>query len=243
VMSDWSRIDHCPECGAGNPCDAKVCIKCGADHKRSLAEIARRDQEIRDKVLRSKGIVDWLKNLVGRGSLAGGHGYRHIPGEIAYMKKHPPRCLGRFSKPAAWSLRSHIRSYLGANTTAFTPLCECGNGRLGVAVAKEFGPVTISRPRCGKTRTVFDPRQHGYDAEDGSLAHLPIAEPEAIACGECGGGLFQIALGFQYAGETDVLQEETPPRIGPEDLFGWFTVAVRCVKCGTTDTVRDEECA
>ena len=163
--------------------------------------------------------------------------------EIAYMEKHSPRCLGSLVTLAPPDLRRYIQELLGANTTAFSPICECGNDVAGIAVPSDFGPTEISCAKCGKTRVVFDPRQHGYDGECGNNADVEISESDAHACSRCGNRTFQIALGFQYSGETDILEETDPPKVNPEDLFGWFMAAVRCQKCGNIEKAAEEECA
>ena len=37
-MSDWSEIEVCPECGAGNPHDSELCLRCGVNLKQAQAK-------------------------------------------------------------------------------------------------------------------------------------------------------------------------------------------------------------
>ena len=163
--------------------------------------------------------------------------------EMAYMREHPPRCLGGHSQSAPEALQSFLQEQLGPDATVFSPVCECSQGFLKIMSSEDFSPTSISCPKCGKTRVVFDPSQHGYDGELGHNADAEMATPEPIVCSKCGGEGFRLALCFQYSGETDVLEDDDPPDVKPEDLFGWVMIAGQCEKCQAIQEVCQDECA
>lgn len=163
--------------------------------------------------------------------------------EIAYMKDHPPCCLGGHIKPVPDSLRNYLLEQLGENSTVFCPVCSCGNEFVTISSAEGFSPATIDCPRCGQSRLVFDPTRHGYDGALGHYADPKMAAQTIIPCSHCGNETQQIAMCFQYSGETDVLEDADPPDVKPEDLFGWIMIAGQCESCGTIQEVSQTECA
>ncbi|MEI7832184.1 MAG: hypothetical protein WCJ56_03165 [bacterium] len=67
-MSDWSKIESCPECGAGNPAGGETCVKCDIDLQQARARdaaireenLARAEKCRRPVGLRNKKPVDEL---------------------------------------------------------------------------------------------------------------------------------------------------------------------------------------
>ena len=174
-------------------------------------------------------------------SAAGGE---KLEDEIAYMKGHPPRCLGDQFKTAPEILRSFLQEELGEYSTVFSLVCECSNEFVTITSSGEdFSPTCVTCSKCDKTRIVFDPTQHGYDGELGHNTDLKMSQSEEFLCAECGHNSLQIALCFQYSGETDVLDEDDPPDVNPEDLFGWVMIAGHCEKCSAVQEISQEECA
>jgi ribosomal protein S27E len=163
--------------------------------------------------------------------------------EIEYMKEHPPRCLGTHRRPASSELRDFIQKELGRDSTVFTPLCACSNEYLGFRLPEHYGPTAIACPKCSETRVVFDFTKHGYDGELGHNDGLEADPVRTLACTECGHETFEMGFGFQYAGETDILEEDEDIQIKPEDLFGWLMIAAKCAECGHLQTVTNYECA
>ena len=49
VMSDWSKLVICAKCGAANPNDVKLCVRCGIDIRLTNKEF----EEVRQKYIRS----------------------------------------------------------------------------------------------------------------------------------------------------------------------------------------------
>ena len=180
--------------------------------------------------------------------------------ELAYMKEHPPRCLAGAFKPPSPDLEEFLRAQIGAHATIFSAVCTCGSPSVEV----EFGPsgvTEITCADCAETRTVFNPQDYGYDGELG-LHRGAVGSPlKKHACPECESASCELALGFQYSGETDVLQSDDrglfkrllerlarrllglTPTLQPEDLFGWVMCAARCGSCGAIRMVVDHECA
>jgi hypothetical protein len=163
--------------------------------------------------------------------------------EMAYMREHPPRCLGGHSQTATEALQSFLQGQLGSDSTVFSPVCECSQALVKILSSDDFSPTSLSCPKCGKTRVVFDPSQHGYDGELGHNEGDEMATPAPVVCAKCGGENLRLALCFQYSGETDVLEDEDPPDVKPEDLFGWVMIAAQCEECQTSQEVCQQECA
>jgi ribosomal protein L40E len=57
-MSDWSNLNLCAECGAANPHDIKLCVRCGVNLKqaRAKSEAIRRENVAR---MRSEPMSGW----------------------------------------------------------------------------------------------------------------------------------------------------------------------------------------
>ena len=162
---------------------------------------------------------------------------------LAYMKEHPPRCLGGRVEPPSDHLRSFLQEQLGENSTVFAAVCECSNEFVTITSSADPSPTSIACPKCGKSRVVFDPTQHGYDGELGHNADAEMAKSVEVSCSKCGNKTLQVALCFQYSGETDVLENDDSPEVRPEDLFGWIMIAGQCEKCGAVQEISQEECA
>lgn len=163
--------------------------------------------------------------------------------EIEYMANHPPSCLGLDVAPALAELLSLIQGEYGANTTVFGLRCSCGEDRFDVSLPDEgFGLVSTMCTCCGLQRTVFDPLKHGYDGEVGNNHGMELRPSSPSRCPRCKLGPLHLAAGFQYCGETDILEEEKLD-IKPEDLFGWFALGGRCASCGESNILADQECA
>lgn len=181
--------------------------------------------------------------------------------ELAYMKGHPPRCLGGLSRSPSLELETFLAEHLGAYATIFSAVCECGAHVLEVESASS-GLTEITCAGCSRARMVFDPGQHGYEGELFLREREQRPRVAKSACPECGGATCEVALAFQYSGdETEVLRRDErgpvrrllarlarrllglSPTIQPEDLFGWVTCAARCEGCQAIREVMDHECA
>jgi hypothetical protein len=163
--------------------------------------------------------------------------------EIDYMEKHPPSCVGANVASAPTELRNLIRRDYGAHTTVFALRCLCGGDHFGVSFPDDgFGTVSIKCVSCGSQRIVFDPLKHGYDGALGLNQGVGMGPSAAGACPKCKLGTFQLATGFQYSGETDILEQKKLD-IKPEDLFDSFVLGGRCTSCGESSILIDLECA
>jgi len=163
--------------------------------------------------------------------------------EAEYMQKHPPSCVGADAAPAPVELRDLIQGKYGSNTSVFGLLCSCGENQFAVSVPDDgLGPVVVKCARCALQRTVFDPQKHGYDGVLGHNEETEVSPPSPRSCPKCRTSTFGLATGFQYSGETDILEEDDLA-IKPEDLFGWFVLAGRCTSCGESSVLADVECA
>jgi ribosomal protein S27E len=165
--------------------------------------------------------------------------------EMKYMRKHAPSCLGQHSASAPPDLTELIQSEYGPNTTVFAPRCPCGEERMTVFLPEGgFGRVSLKCAGCATPRIVFDPLKHGYNGALGNNQGMEAGLPSvAQVCPKCGATTLRVAAGFQYSGETDILEEEEDLDVKPEDLFGWFIVAGSCSACGHRRVLFDIECA
>ncbi len=163
--------------------------------------------------------------------------------EMNYMKKHAPSCLGQPVASAPADLKKLIQANYSSNTAVFAPRCSCGENRMIVFLPEGgFGPVSLKCAGCASQRIVFDPLKHGYDGAVGNNEGMEGGLPsQTQACPKCGGSAFCVAAGFQYSGETDILEEEDLDS-KPEDLFGWFVLAGKCLACGQQTILADLEC-
>ena len=166
-----------------------------------------------------------------------------VDDEMVYMRGHPPRCLGGEVGACSDGLRELLQGELGEHSSCFGVVCECGGTVFAVSRPIECGVTSIKCGGCGKARVLFDPTQYGYDGELGHNAGIELGEVEGYACSKCGKGTCEVAIGFQYSGETDVLKDDDAPDVRPEDLFGWVMVAARCDGCGGIEEVTQMECA
>ena len=163
--------------------------------------------------------------------------------EIRHMEKHPPCCVGQDIAPASAELTELIQADYGSNTTVFALRCSCGEDCSTVSLVQDgFGPVSLKCARCATQRTVFDPLKHGYDGAVGNNQGMEFGTPLVRPCPKCGASTFQVAAGFQYSGETDILEHEELD-IKPEDLFSWFVLGGKCSSCGQCTILADIECA
>ena len=163
--------------------------------------------------------------------------------EIEYMRLHPPRCLGCGPTEPEAGLRDLLIDNLGENSTVFSPVCGCGDRKFFIIRPIDFAATTVICRGCGKERTIFDPRRHGYDGELGHYEGIEFGDTEQFKCSKCRGDKFEVAMAFQYAGETDILEDDDAPSIHPEDLFGWMAIAAKCKECSQIQEVTEAECA
>ena len=161
--------------------------------------------------------------------------------EMKYMEEHPPRCLRGHSMVASDELRNFIQKDYGRHTTVFSLRCSCGQSDFESSVPDGFGPVTVVCKNCNSDWVLFDPAIHGYDGELGHNSGMETAGSKRCSC-ECGCGVFSLTCGFQYSGETEILEEEEID-IAPEDLYGWFVLVGKCASCKQAKLLLDWECA
>jgi hypothetical protein len=157
-----------------------------------------------------------------------------------------PRCLNHFS----------VSKVIDPSTveTVFDELavfnigCTCGSPILEVfghpdPDAGLLCPLVLTCPACGSAKTVFDVREHGYDAEfdHGCYSMVGEGEPSRHQC-ICGSGNFHVRVGLSYQIEPiDDLGEDAIGHI--QDFFDGFSLDTNCVKCGKNECVASYECA
>lgn len=163
--------------------------------------------------------------------------------ELKYMQQHAPSCIIPDIGAAPSELRDLIQNEYGSNTTVFGLRCPCGEDRFEVSLPSEaFGLVNTKCTGCGRQRNVFNPLEHGYDGAVGNNKGVTSGASSVRRCPKCHDGRLWLAAGFQYSGETDILQDGELD-IKPEDLFGWFVLGGKCSACGATSILTDAECA
>lgn len=161
---------------------------------------------------------------------------------MLYMAAHPPRCVRAYVGEVPVELCDFVRREYGPNSTVFGVRCACKHAAIEVSGPE---PLAVSCAHCGTAWVLFDPTLHGYDGE---LGHNKPGAQDAsnkFSCPKCKGRRFELAAGFQYSGETDILEDLdfAPKGVRPEDLFGWFILAGRCTGCGSVELVYECECA
>ena len=135
------------------------------------------------------------------------------------------------------------------NEQAFFHLsCACGSDAfhiLGYPIATIPGvitsPVSVQCETCERIAPLFDPREHGYDAEHGYRPSLPGGEPQRFICPQCSGVTFAAYLTFNYQlYEPDITPQQWTHI---QDFFDGFAVDARCKHCGTLSSAAEHECA
>jgi hypothetical protein len=127
--------------------------------------------------------------------------------------------------------------------------CSCSSAALcilGYPIAEVAGylssPLSVQCEACGRITPLFDSREHGYDAEQGSCYSIPSSgEPQRFVCPQCSGMTFAAYPAFTYQLEGDDFAPEQWAHI--QDFFDWFVLNVRCKNCGALCTAAEYECA
>ena len=127
--------------------------------------------------------------------------------------------------------------------------CPCGSASLRIlgypvpeAAGYVSGPLSAQCEACGRITPLFNPQEHGYDAEFGSCYSTPPSgEPQQFVCSQCSAVTFAVYPAFTYQLEGDEFEPEQWAHI--QDFFDWFTLDVRCKNCGTLCTASEYECA
>ena len=127
--------------------------------------------------------------------------------------------------------------------------CLCGSASLyilGYPIPKVAGylssPLSVQCEACGRVTPLFDPREHGYDAEFGFRSTTPgSGEPQRFVCPQCSGVTFAVYPAFTYQLEGDEFEPEQWAHI--QDFFDWFVLDVQCKRCGTLCSAAEYECA
>lgn len=99
--------------------------------------------------------------------------------------------------------------------------------------------ITGACAACGKGFEIFDMARHGYN---GFVCHdgIPVedADLKVFSCGVCQGDTFAVDIGIELEDKEQFIEEvveDEPDKFVPEDYvdaFDWFTVALKCKKCG-----------
>ena len=159
----------------------------------------------------------------------------------------PPRCLTGFK---AEPVREPPPFATVLDEQAFFHLsCLCGSASLGIlgypipeGAGDLSSPLSVQCESCGRIAALFDPREHGHDAERGCCYFMPgSGEPQRYVCPQCSGATFAAYPAFTYQLEGDEFEPEQRAHI--QDFFDWFVLNVRCEHCGTLCTAAEYECA
>ena len=191
-------------------------------------------------------------------------GYREVPApqyvaEFAAARLRLSRDMrdGRTAKPPLESaaFRGVRRGATEHLNPVFALCCQCGGNRhyfhcyrwanpdSDGAVAT-LSPLVLECAACGKKTDLFDSDVHGYDVE---LGHRPCTvraqgNPTVFECPSCGRQAFEAFVRFGYP--EDLFDGDEPEFAGREqDLFDWFHLIGKCMKCAQAVEVADFECA
>ncbi len=92
---------------------------------------------------------------------------------------------------------------------------------------------------CGKSFDIFDMAKHGYNGfVCGDGASVEEEDLKVYHCGACQGDAFTVEIGIELEDKEQFIEEVVeyePDKFVPEDYvdaFDWFTVALKCKKCG-----------
>jgi len=159
----------------------------------------------------------------------------------------PPRCLAGFEAepvkeppPFVTVLDEQAFFYLSCPCSS-TALCIFGYP-IAEAAGSLSSPLSAQCAACGRITPLFDSREHGYDAEQGSCPSVPgSGELQRFVCPQCSGVTFAAYPAFTYQLEGDEFAPGQWAHI--QDFFDWFVLNVRCKRCGTVCTAAECECA
>jgi hypothetical protein len=133
--------------------------------------------------------------------------------------------------------------------------CKCGSevfeltGNETGGVEGIVDPVVAKCIGCGTRITLFDQREHGYDASIGELPQMErTLTGKTIGCAKCGHKGMKTALLIENTIDYDEAKNicgeiKGKKKIFPEDLFDWIYIYGQCEKCGTISEITNAECA
>jgi hypothetical protein len=172
---------------------------------------------------------------------------------VRHALRHPPKCIAGFEVGAA---SQGLEGVPGMDECAsFGLKCHCGSeslGILGYYVTPELGsgeklfvgPISGECPACGRVASIMDPRQDGYDAEDGwCYSIVGEGPPDRYRCSTCGSQVVHPVAVFEYALEEEDLDTDEGLAARPQDFFTWFSLRGTCRACGTLNEITEYECA
>ena len=165
---------------------------------------------------------------------------------VLQVHKNPPRCLARHNASALISAPGFENVF--NELALFRIKCKCGAGKLRIVGYPDpdaglLCPHQLECLSCGGVETLFDIREHGYDAEfkNGCYSMVGSGQSSIHAC-RCGGDLFEIVVGVSYQIEPiEDLGEEAVAHI--EDFFDGYSLEARCTGCGINESISSYECA
>lgn len=191
--------------------------------------------------------------------------------QLLHFQTHPPRCLSKFvarptdlpgaifdghspisleDLPPEWDDKFGPRHL----NPIFELGCRCGEKLFfvhGYRWSEQadgqpivfMSPLTLECISCGTSNVVFDSNQHGYDAEFGYRSNVVPSDDQRIVfeCERCGRQPLHCYARFELRNN---MIGEIPEFAGREqDLFSWFTLAGRCLRCSELLTIGEFECA
>ncbi len=169
--------------------------------------------------------------------------------QLAWYASHPPRLLAPWCpRPVPlpnWVFDGHGH----AVNVAFVLACLCGSEKFDVSAHFDeetegadgpHGPVGIDCPACDASGDLFDPDEHGYDAEMGlrekvdpgdwydGIPSAPVAPPYRV--------IVRLEYALDQLGAPDFTGRE-------QDLFSWITILGQDAETGALVQLFEEECA
>lgn len=99
-------------------------------------------------------------------------------------------------------------------------VCDCSSENLDILASSDgdqlLAPIVASCPNCQKSETLFDPRKHGWDAQEGGDCYSLVGESEPK---KVNGSACTVIVNYSYQGEenyNDLLEDDVE---NPEDYF------------------------
>ena len=113
----------------------------------------------------------------------------------------------------------------------------------------QFGVIVIAEcAECGSDHLLLDQAVHGYD---GFVCHsyksVGQEKMKPVICEKCGAEVFRAEIGIETEDVGQFIEEvvnEYPGEFSEADYvdaFGWFTMTVKCDKCGFEKELIDLE--
>ncbi len=160
---------------------------------------------------------------------------------ILYTNPNAPSCIREICKYPSEETMKSVKEIAGSEKVVFGAICPCGSEVFTVEI--EDGIVYLVCVLCGFRFIIFDPYRHGVSA----LSHTQKREQSSLyleyKCSKCGNTGVNINIALRYPPDAELKELSEKLKEKTEDLFVWYTLAVRCSDCGKREVILETDCS